>query len=300
MKSGKQLRTAGIGVIGFGEVGSVFTRAMTEAGADVRAYDILLDHDEKGKEVRNRILETGSKVGSLKEVVGNSQYVFSTVTTQVAKDVARACSEHLRPGQVYLDLNSTSPAIKIDMSRIIIASGAQFVEGAILGAVGATGPETRILTAGESGSEAADILNTLGLNASYYSPQVGQASTFKMLRSIFSKGLEALILELLIAGNRAGIRDDLWNDITDFMSQKPFAQIASNWVQTHAVAYERRYYEIVQILETMGELGIDPIVTSGTEAFFKRSLSMGLKEHFPVKPESFEDVVEFLEKELRD
>ena len=33
---------------------------------------------------------------------------------------------------------------------------------------------------------------------------------FKMLRSVFSKGMEALLIEFLVAAERAGIRADLW------------------------------------------------------------------------------------------
>ena len=151
---------------------------------------------------------------------------------------------------------------------------------------------------GKRGQEVAEQLTDLGLNVSFYHPLIGKASMFKMLRSIFSKGLEALILELLISGKRAGIEQDLWSDISRFMTQNPFEKVASNWVRSHATAFERRYYEMVQVRETMQEIGIEPLMTSGTEAFFKRSLSFGLKENFTGKPNSMEEVVEFMEKRL--
>jgi len=191
-----------------------------------------------------------------------------------------------------------APSLKVEVGEIIRTSGADFVEGAILGAVGATGAGTRILVGGEKGREVAKTLTRLGLHVSYYSPEIGKASMFKMLRSIFSKGLEALILELLIAGKRAGLEEDLWKDITEFMTRNPFDRVASNWVRTHAVAYERHYHEMVQVAETMWELGVEPVMTSGTEAFFKRSLSLGLKEAFLEKPSSMEAVIDFMEKWL--
>lgn len=293
------MATAKFGFIGFGEVGYIFSKTMQEAGAEIMVYDILLDQIEKAENMKKRIRETGNRIGSMEEVMRESDYVFSTVTTQVARNVAIACSTYLKPDQIYIDLNSTAPSVKVEISNVIQLTGANFVEGAILGAVGATGAKTRILTTGDKGREVAETLDNYGLNVSYYSPEIGKASMFKMLRSIFSKGLENIILELLIAGKRAGIEKDLWEDIIDFMSQKPFAEIASNWVQTHAVAYERRYHEMVQVVETMHEIGIEPIMTAGTEAFFKRSLSLGFKEKFSEKPDSFEDVVDFMEKQHR-
>jgi len=287
-----------IGFIGFGEVASVFSKAMREKGAGILIYDILLSRKGGLEAIQRRIQAEGIRTGTLEEVVTNSEYVLSTVTAQAAKDVAKACREYLKPGQVYLDLNSTSPSVKVEVCKIIQPSGADFVEGAVLGAVGATGLRTRILTAGKKGQEVAETLNNLGLNVSHYSPEIGKASMFKMLRSIFSKGLEGLILELLVAGKRAGIEKDLWDNITRLVTENPFDRVASNWVRTHAVAYERRYYEMVQVVETMRGIGVDPLMTSATKAFFKRSFSLGLKGTFPEKPGSFEEVVNFMEKQL--
>ncbi|UCH10103.1 MAG: NAD(P)-dependent oxidoreductase, partial [Fidelibacterota bacterium] len=231
-----------IGLIGFGEAGAVFSKALALSGTQVEVYDILLEQDDEAAGMRERILAAGCRSVSLDQVVENNEIILSTVLTHVALEVATTCTSMLKPGQVYVDLNSTSPSVKVELGTIIKPSGADFVEGAILGAIGATGAKTRILLAGEKGPETAERLTGWGLNAFFYSEKIGDASTFKMLRSIFSKGLETLILELLIAGKKAGIHKDLWEDITDFMAQEPFLKIASNWGQTHAMAYKRRYH----------------------------------------------------------
>lgn len=277
-----------IGFIGFGEVAAVLTKVLNERKVNIVAHDIL---------PKNR---NGVEFLSLREVVTSSKYILSTVTTQVAKDVAQESMQYLQPGQIYVDLNSTAPSIKIEINKIIEKSGADFVEGVILGAIGVTGGQTHILTGGIKGPEVARFFSDVGLNVSFYKEEIGKASMFKMLRSIFSKGLEALLLELLIAGKRAGIVEDLWKDITELMNGKPFEQIASNWIQTHAVAYKRRYYEMIQVTETIQDLGIDPLISSGTKAFFERSLSLGFQEKFLEKPDSIKDVIGFMEKHLFD
>lgn len=287
-----------ISVIGFGEAGACFSKQLRSRGAELRAYDSLLENADASK-IKARMAEAGVLPGRLEEIVRAGEVVLSTVPTQQAAAVAQACALVLRPGQFFVDLNSTSPAAKVAISRIIEPSRCDFVEGAILGAVGATGAGTRILTGGEKGAEAAELLTRYGLNVFYYSPEIGKASMFKMLRSIFSKGVETLLLELLIAGKRAGIDQDLWDDITDFMQKKPFAAIGGNWIQTHAVAYERRYHEMVQVTETMREIGIDPIMSDATTAVFRRSLGLDLDSAFPEKPQSFQAVVEHMEEKLR-
>ncbi len=287
-----------IGFVGFGEVASIFSKEMSSKGAEIRIYDVLISQKGGLETIKKRIPNDNIQIASLEEVIINSDYVLSTVPSQFARDVAEECIEYLKPNKVYVDLNSTSPFIKIEVSKIIQSAKAIFIEGAILGAVGITGSKTHILVTGEKGKEVAEVLNRLGMNISYYSPEIGKASMFKMLRSIFSKGLEALILECLIAGKKAGIEKDLWDDIGDFMSKKPFNQIAANWIQTHVIAYERRYHEIVQVVETMKKIGVEPVITSSTKNFFRRSLSLGMKETFPEKPDSFEKVIDFISRKL--
>jgi len=288
-----------IGFIGFGEVGHIFSQTLTRAGAEVMVYDILLEEPGKADDIKKRITAAGGKAGTLQEVVKSNDYILSAVTTQMAEKVSQTVVPMLRAGQIYVDLNSTSPSVKVQIGRIIAPSDADFVEGAILGAVGATGAETRIFTAGEKGQQIADLLSGLGMNAQFYSVEIGKASMFKMLRSIFSKGVEILLLEMLVAAKRAGIEKDLWEDITKFMAAKPFDKIGDNWMRSHAVAHERRYHEMLQVVQTMKELHIAPIMTDRTAAYFKQSLDMGMGRIFSQKPQSFEQVIEFIEKNLK-
>lgn len=289
---------AKIGFIGFGEVGYTFSKAMNEAGADITAYDLLLDDPKRAGEMRRRILESGSKVGTLEGVLGSCVYIISTVVTQAAKEVAERCAPLLKPGHVYIDLNSTSPSVKVEIGEIVERTGADFVEGAILGAVGVTGAGTRIFTGGARGPEVAELLNGYGMNVRFYSTDIGKASAFKMLRSIFSKGVEALLLEMMVAGRRAGIAEDLWQDITRFMASRSFDEIGANWMRSHAVAHERRYYEMLQVIETMNELGVKPIMTERTAAYFRQSLDMGMRRAFAAKPDSFDEVIDYIESHL--
>ncbi len=289
-----------IGFVGFGEVASILAEPLVQRGARVLAYDVLLERDGGSEILQKRVRAAGVAFRSLRETVPDADYVVSTVTTQVARPVAQACAPLLKPGQVYVDLNSTAPSVKVELAEIIAPSGADFVEGAILGAVGATGVKTHILVGGAKGPQVAETLCRLGLNVTHYSDKIGQASTFKMLRSIFSKGLEALVLEFLIAGKRAGLEQELWDEAVRTVSQHPFDRTCANWIETHAGAYERRYHEMVQVTETMRELGIEPVMTAGTLAFFKRSLALGLSDRFAERPESMNAVIDHMEQRLQE
>jgi 3-hydroxyisobutyrate dehydrogenase-like beta-hydroxyacid dehydrogenase len=236
----------------------------------------------------------------LADALHGARFVFSTVTTSSAREAATRSTPHLAAGQFYVDLNATMPSIKQEVERFVRPSGALFVEGALLGAVGVTGATTAILTGGANGEQAArELASDFGLNVSFFSSELGKASTFKMLRSIFSKGLEALLIEFLAAGERAGMREALWNEVTSLLADNPFEKVAGNWIVSHVNAHERRYHEMVQVTEVMHALGIEPVMTAATEQFFRRSRSLGLEREFPGKPASMDQVIRVFEERLR-
>ena len=84
---------------------------------------------------------------------------------------------------------------------------------------------------------------------------IGRASTFKLLRSVFSKGVEALLLESLLAARRAGVAEDLWREIVETIDERSFAEVGGNWVRTHGRAHARRHHEMVQVEELCESLG---------------------------------------------
>ena len=285
--------------IGFGEVASAFAAAFAARSADVAAYDVLIAQPGGIERLNARSVGTKVAFRGLAEALYGANYVLSTVTTSVAREAARQCVPHLGAAQTYVDMNATDPAVKVEIGRIVAPSGAAFVEGAVLGAVGVTGAKTEILLGGPHGRRAERELGALGLNVRFYSEEIGKASMFKMLRSVFSKGMEALLIEFLVAGERAGIREDLWREVTELFAQHPFEKTASNWVRSHATAHARRYHEMVQVAGVLRQLGVEPTVTAATEAFFRRSGSLGLERAFKSTPATMDEIVRYLEGRLR-
>jgi 3-hydroxyisobutyrate dehydrogenase-like beta-hydroxyacid dehydrogenase len=284
-----------VGFIGFGEVAAVFSGALGISGAEVLAYDVLVS--EPGGMARLAQRTAGQRVRfvALSELVNGSDWILSTVTSGVAEAVARSAAPSLATGKSYVDLNATAPAIKQSIAGIIAPTGAHFVEGAILTAVGVTGARTRILIGDADGPASAAALARLGLNTAHYSREIGRASAFKLLRSILSKGLEALLLEFLVAGRRAGLQEDLWREVVDLFAQNGFERVAENWIRTHATAHERRHDEVVQVAEEMRALGLDPVMTAATELVFRRSMASGLKEKLARTTPTVDAVIAALE-----
>jgi len=276
-----------IGFIGFGEVARAFSQALEAHGASLHYYDVApKEHPEYITPL------------PLRELADQSDILLSTVTTDVAVAAAQQALPFLRPDIIYADMNSTSPSVKMRIAEII-GKKAIFIEGSILSAVGEAGAKSAILVSGEKAEAFATRMRELGLvNLKYFSPTIGEASRLKMLRSIFSKGVECLLLEMLLAARKAGLAEYLWNDIVEFMTKHSFQGIAENWIKTHPLACERRYHEMTQVLETLSDLDIEPVMTQGTTNFFKRSVDLRLGQEFARKPDDFRDVPARLEKML--
>ena len=287
-----------IAFVGFGEVASRFAQALQASGAEVCAYDVLLDAPDGSRRLVERARGKPPQLLPLAECLARAHFVLSTVTTDVALGAAAACAPHLGPGHVYVDLNATSPAIKREIAKLVEARGAHFVEGAILPAVGVMGARSQVLLCGAKAASTAATLSALGLNFNDYGVEVGKASSFKMLRSVFSKGLEALLVECLLAGRRAGVADDLWREIVATLDAASFEEVGGNWVRTHATAHGRRYHEMVQVAEVLRELQVDAPMTSATVALFERSTRLALKDAFAAPPASRDDVTAALDARL--
>ena len=287
-----------IGFVGFGEVASRFGEALAQGGAQVLAYDVLLDKEGGQAALQQRVRGAAPEFLPLARLIERAELVLSTVTTDVALAAARQCAPLLRRGQAFVDLNATSPGRKREIAAVVGASGADFVEGAILPLVNTMGARSQVLVCGARAAEVAERVNGLGLNFKDYGAEIGRASSFKMLRSVFSKGVEALLVECLLAGRCAGVEADLWREIVGTIDAASFEEVGGNWVRTHGTAHARRFHEMVQVAELLQSLGVDAPVTRGTVAVFERSTRAGLKDDFAAPPAAPGDVIAALEKRL--
>lgn len=286
------------GFLGFGEVASRFAARLRERGARVLAYDVVLDRPGGRDALVARAVREPPRFQGLADVIAQADVVLSTVTTDVALAVAKDCARLLRARQIYVDLNATSPSVKRETASVVASSGADFVEGAILSAVGVAGADAKILLAGPRAAEVTATLSDLGLNVHAYGTEIGKASSFKMLRSVFSKGLEALLVECLLAGRHAGIEEALWQEIVSTIDAASFDDVGGNWVRTHATAHARRYHEMLQVADVLRELDVDAPMTSATVALFERSTRLALKDAFTTPAEDPGEVIAALDARI--
>ena len=201
--------TGTIGFIGFGEAGSLIAKGLGEAGAPrIFAYDSLTHAAAGRRALEARAARSGAALcPTLADLVGRSRIIFSTVVSTVALSVARDAAPHLGDGHIYMDLNSTSPAVKGEIAGVVTATGARFVEAAVMAAVPPLGHKVPMLLGGEAVADAMAKLAPYGMDLEDFGPEIGRATAAKMFRSIVVKGLEALFLECVMAASRYGVAE---------------------------------------------------------------------------------------------
>lgn len=250
---------AGIAFIGFGEVGQTFARGLVAQGAaGIRAYDLLFGSPE-GRRLEAAARQIGvGPAASPAEACAGAGLVFSAVTADRAEAVAAAAAAWLKPGQIFVDVNSAAPSTKQRAARAVAASGADYVEAAVMAPVLKPGLKVAILAGGPRAREAADILNGLGMNLTPVSESFGRASAMKLCRSIVIKGLEALMVDCAAACEAWEVKDPVFASLHATFPSLDFHALAKDMrerVATHGV---RRAAEMREAAEMLAAAGLDP------------------------------------------
>jgi 3-hydroxyisobutyrate dehydrogenase-like beta-hydroxyacid dehydrogenase len=106
-------------------------------------------------------------------------------------------------------------------------------------------------------------LRALGMTIEVAGDRIGDASLSKMLRSIFIKGIEALMLESLTVARHAGIEERILDSVQKTLPGIDWRQLATYNLERTVAHGKRRAAEMHESAATVAELGLDPFVTEG-------------------------------------
>ncbi len=288
-----------IGFIGFGEAGSAIAKGIREAGApEVVAYDVALESAERRAEMAKRAAEAGvTLTPSVEELARQSEVIISAVVSSVAVAVAKEAAPYLRPRHIYMDLNSTSPAVKQEAAAVVAATGARFLEAAVMAGVPALGHKVPMLLCGEAAAELVARLSAYGMCLEDFGPEIGRAAATKMFRSIVVKGLEALFLECALASSRYGVTERVLESMRVGYPGIDWNQLAHYLLGRTAIHGERRAHEMEEVAETLKAMGIEPVMADAAARRLLQCAKLGLKSRFKDKaPESYHDVIRAIEE----
>jgi 3-hydroxyisobutyrate dehydrogenase-like beta-hydroxyacid dehydrogenase len=246
-----------IAFIGFGEAGRAFRESLaaTDASLSFAAYDILLDRQGTGGPCGQAMLACGVEIAlSAGQAVSKADWVFSAVTADQSLQAAESVSPHLRAGQVLFDINSVSPQRKRDSADLLRATGASYVDMAVMAPVHPRGHRTPVLVAGSVEKAVMDGLGNLGFAFEVVGPQAGAATAIKMVRSLFVKGLEAITVETLLAAEASGCLDYILKSLSGSYPGLGFPGFAEYQFERTTRHGKRRAAEMRESAGTLDDL----------------------------------------------
>lgn len=291
-------RTLRIGFVGFGEAGATLAAGLRSAGIEhVVAFDVNADAAGLGPTIRKRASDTQTAlVTSNAALAAGSDIVFSTVTSSSALDAARQTAPFLEPRHVYADLNSVSPSLKRQVGDVIAASGARFVEAAVMAPVAPYGHRVPMLLGGDAAPILADTMRPFGMRMDVLATStIGSAAAVKMCRSIVVKGLEALLVECVLGASRFGADDLVFASLGETFPGIDWKKLADYTMGRVVVHGERRAREMEEVAETLRAIGVDPIMAEATARRQEWSARLGLRSRFGAEgPRTYREVLDVL------
>ncbi len=203
--------------------------------------------------------------------LAGADVVVSAVFGTVARSLFEACLPHLRDGAVYVDMTTADPQEMRECAglaeRGAQGRAAHFVDVAITGAVNLGGKKTPLLVAGGKAGFVQELFLPFGGSVRVVGEQPGDAAALKLLRSIYTKGTEALAVECLVTAQQMGLREQLYAVLQD-IDETPLRTLMESMVRTHIPHSARRRNEVAEAQQQMARHGLAPIVLPAVEALF--------------------------------
>jgi 3-hydroxyisobutyrate dehydrogenase-like beta-hydroxyacid dehydrogenase len=198
----------------------------------------------------------------MQHLCDQSDLVISAVTASNALAVAQAAVPALRPGMVFLDLNSASPGTKQQAAALIEATGAHFVEAGVMTSVPPYGIRVPMLLGGPQAPMLVALLNEMGMDAKVVSVDIGIASAIKMCRSVMIKGLEALVIESYTTARAYGVEDHVLPTLAETFPSIDWEQTGAYFFSRVVQHGQRRAEEMRESANTVLEAGFPPLMAA--------------------------------------
>ena len=269
-----------LAMIGFGEAAKAFVEGWGSTRKfDIAAYDIKTGNDDRAvADAKWQDYEKAGVTGcaTLADALKDADVIFSLVTADQANAAALAASNALNAGALFFDGNSCAPDTKKKSAVSVDGAGGRYIDMAIVAPVYPTLNKTPILLGGSHVADAADVILHLDLSAKNIDGPVGKASAIKMTRSIMMKGLEALMIECVLAGRKAGVDDIVLDSLEATypgFGWKNRAAYMLERVMTHGI---RRAAEMREVAVTVDDLKLSGKMAHATVDWHQRIGDLGL------------------------
>ena len=242
-----------IAVFGLGEAGGCIAADLVGRGAQVHAFDPAPRPTPDG------VTRHATPSTAVEQAVA----VLAITAAADAETAVLQALDDIPVDAVYADLSTASAEHKRRLARLAGRRSLAFVDVALMSTVPGSGLATPQLASGSGATGYATLVRDLGGHVEVVGDEPGAAATRKLVRSVVTKGLAALLIEAMRAATEAGLSEWAWEHLTSELTtlDEAFLRRLVEGTGPHA---ERRRHEMEAASQLLVELGVEPRMTNAT------------------------------------
>jgi len=291
------MKIQNIGLMSPGDMGQAIAQQLKQNG-----FNLHTALDKRSARTKALAQQAGvADVGSITKLTEQCELIVSVMDPAAASgfadEVARALTVNRR-NLVFVECNPLAPESKHAISKKITAAGGRFIDGGIIG----TPPRGKgKVCLYFSGPEARELeqFETPAMKVRVLSERIGDASSIKICYGAMTKGVVALMLELLIVARRLGVEEALETQLKETQSAI-YDKVVDSLPRTMPKAY-RWAPEMLEIARTFESAGLTRRMFEGAYDMYEFIAATKLGKETPEegrgKPRSGKDVVNMLADE---
>lgn len=298
------MTTLKLGFMGFGEASFHMASGLVNEGLkDILVYDKCLEMDNTVaiKNLHNRIAQSGVTLAhSVEHMVQHCNYIVVAVPAIFSEEACQniiATAHNQNISLCLVDVCSSSPTVKYAISQQCKMANIVYVDSPMLGPLPVYGHKVPIVASGAGADDWCNIMTPWNMKITPIPGEAGKASRIKLSRSIFTKGLEALLVETFQFARKNGVEDVVMDSISSTMNDKDFQYTAQRYITSDLIHAKRRAHELAEAIAIMQECGITSFVADGAYKRLQHSADLNAGEILDHKtPESLNEVYDVWQK----
>lgn len=253
-----------IGFIGFGEASYYFISGMlNECQSKIMVYDV----DRSKAEEQWKKLEKKKYVSiteSIRELLEKTEIVFVAVPGETDEKVFSSIIDLRIENKLFVDLCTALPDVKSRIENKLFDIQCKYVDVAVMGSVPKLKQKVPMMVSGNGSEEFSRIVDRYAMDVDILGEKAGEASVIKFCRSIYMKGLAALLIETKNVSEAYGVCDKVFRSLEKSMDNDSFSDYSRRLIDGTMRHCKRRTKEMENCLKIIDRVKINGYMAEGT------------------------------------
>lgn len=281
-----------LAIIGAGEVGLTYAHPWVAAGHEILLCDLKPSPRAQAFAKEHDL----ALVTSIEDAVTACDVVVSCIFGTVSLPVAEQALALMQADALFIDMTTADPEQIRRAAAIADERSIPYVDVAILGAIALTHAKTNLLGAGIGLERAVVLFAEAGAPLKpVEGGAAGDAAALKILRSVFTKGLEALTIECFMAAEKQGVTEKLHDALSD-IDQASLRDFLGALIRTHVVHAPRRLKEVEEAERQLRAAELPVAVLPGVREVFARTSAQLQREPIDTASPTLDQAFDWLFK----